>query len=282
VNQVNEIYNTKDEKLIPYKEIILKILIYFEKYQLKNIPRNNNRLVDAMASAASLIPIEVEGREANFIIKNLGTPSIVDEKSKMVYVAQKVGYEVSPWYQDIFKYLRDNFIDATLDKREQIRMKRLATKYLIIGDILYKRSFNGILLRCLHDEEIGASLEHAHGGACGGHFNGRLFYGKLISMGYWWPTMEHDCYEHVKKCEQCQKYAHLELTPTQELNYVMSPWPFSMWALDFMGVINPPSSEGHNFILVATKYFTIWVEAIPLKIDIHKHVINFIKEYIIF
>jgi len=59
--------------------------------------------------------------------------------------------------------------------------------------------------------------------------------------------------------------AHLELTPTQELNYVTSPWPFSMVALDFMGVINPPSSEGHKFILVSVEYYTKWVEAISLK-----------------
>jgi len=39
-----------------------------------------------------------------------------------------------------------------------------------------------------------------------------------------------------------------------------------MWALDFMGVINPPSSEGHKFILVATKYYTKWIEVITLKI----------------
>jgi len=73
----------------------------------------------------------------------------------------------------------------------------------------------------------------------------------------------------------------LELTPTLELTYVTSPWPFSMWDLDFMGVINPPSSEGHKFILVATEYYTKWVEAISLKIAIQKHIINFIKEYII-
>jgi len=54
-----------------------------------------------------------------------------------------------------------------------------------------------------------------------------------------------------------------------------------MWALDFMGVINPPSSEGHKFILVAIEYYTKWVEAISLKIVIQKHIINFIKEYII-
>jgi len=38
-----------------------------------------------------------------------------------------------------------------------------------------------------------------------------------------------------------------------------------MWALDFMGVINPPSSEGHKFILVAIEYYIKWVEAILLK-----------------
>jgi len=62
MNQVNEIYNTKDEKLISCKNIISKLLAYFEEYQLENIPRNNNRLANAMASAASLILIKVEGR----------------------------------------------------------------------------------------------------------------------------------------------------------------------------------------------------------------------------
>ena len=234
-----------------------------------------------MASAASLTLIEIEGKATTFTIKNLETSAIAKENSKMVSIDQKVGYEVSPWYQHIYKYLKDGVIDTKLDRREQVRMKRLATRYVIIRDVLYKISFNGILLRCLLSEDIDTALEHAHGGACGGHFNGRSIFWKLIKMGYWWPTMEHDCYEHVKKCEQYQRHAHLELTPTKDLNYVSSPWPFSMWALDFMGVINPPSSEGHKFILVAIEYYTKWVEAISLKIAIQKHIINFIKEYII-
>jgi len=55
-----------------------------------------------------------------------------------------------------------------------------------------------------------------------------------------------------------------------------------MWDLDFMGIINTPSSEGHKFIFVSTKYYTKWVEEIPLKIATQKHVINFIKAYIIY
>jgi len=70
IKQVNEVYKTKDEKLIPYRDFVIRLLSCFEEYQLESIPRNNNKLVDAMASATSLIPLEVEGKEATFIIKN--------------------------------------------------------------------------------------------------------------------------------------------------------------------------------------------------------------------
>ena len=46
--------------------------------------------------------------------------------------------------------------------------------------------------------------------------------------------------------------------------------------MDLIGKIYPSSSKGHCFILVATDYFSKWVEAIPLK-----KVIQFIKEHMI-
>ncbi|KAH9308369.1 hypothetical protein KI387_036280, partial [Taxus chinensis] len=41
--------------------------------------------------------------------------------------------------------------------------------------------------------------------------------------------------------------------------------PFMQWGLDFIGVINPNSSQGHKWILTATDYFTKWTEAVALK-----------------
>ena len=43
-----------------------------------------------------------------------------------------------------------------------------------------------------------------------------------------------------------------------------------------------PSSKNHKFILVATDYFTKWVEAIPLKNVTSKEMIEFVKEHIIY
>ena len=43
--------------------------------------------------------------------------------------------------------------------------------------------------------------------------------------------------------------------------------------MDLIWKIHPALSKGHNFILVATDYFTKWVEAVSLKKGKHKDVI---------
>ncbi|XP_059654615.1 uncharacterized protein LOC132301374 [Cornus florida] len=62
---------------------------------------------------------------------------------------------------------------------------------------------------------------------------------------------------------------------------IVKIWPFRGWALDFIEKLRPPSLDGHTHIVVATNYFTKWVEAIPLKTYEQSTVINFIKKHII-
>jgi hypothetical protein len=54
------------------------------------------------------------------------------------------------------------------------------------------------------------------------------------------------------------------------------------WGIDLIGQINPSSSKGHKFVLLATDYFTKWVEAIPLKKVTSENMVEFVKEYIIY
>jgi hypothetical protein len=44
-----------------------------------------------------------------------------------------------------------------------------------------------------------------------------------------------------------------------------------------IGQINPPSSKGHKFELLATDYFTKWVEAIPLKKITSENMVSLLK-----
>ncbi|XP_058220015.1 uncharacterized protein LOC131330449 [Rhododendron vialii] len=69
--------------------------------------------------------------------------------------------------------------------------------------------------------------------------------------------------------------------PAADYHAVVKPWPFRGWALDVIGKIYPPSSRNHTYILVATDYFTKWVEAVPLKSVDQQEVIKVIKERII-
>ncbi|RDX92193.1 hypothetical protein CR513_25706, partial [Mucuna pruriens] len=73
--------------------------------------------------------------------------------------------------------------------------------------------------------------------------------------------MESDCYQHVKRCVKCQTYANnIHVAPSFLYN-LTSPWPFSMWGLDVIELIEPKASNGHRFILVAVDYFTKGIEA---------------------
>ena len=66
------------------------------------------------------------------------------------------------------------------------------------------------------------------------------------------------------------------------MNPIIKPWPFRGLGIDLIGQIYPPSSKNYKFILVATDYFTKWVEAIPLKNVTSKEMIEFVKEHIIY
>jgi len=93
--------------------------------------------------------------------------------------------------------------------------------------------------------------------------------------------MKKDYQHHVKVCVQCQKHAHLQKQPSQELHSIISPWPFATWGIDFIGMIHHYSKDGHRFIITTIECTIKWVETIPMKSYTQEKVISFLTEYII-
>jgi hypothetical protein len=60
-------------------------------------------------------------------------------------------------------------------------------------------------------------------------------------------------------------FRDLQLAPITMLHRIIKSWLFRMWDLDFIGQIHPASCKGHRFVLVATDYFTKWMEVVLLK-----------------
>lgn len=104
----------------------------------------------------------------------------------------------------------------------------------------------------------------------------------IRNNGYYWSTILEDCFKYYKVCQDCQKYENVQRAPASAMNPIIKPWPFRGWGIDLIGQVYPPSSKGHKFILVATDYFTKWVEAIPLKAVTSAAVVDFVRDHIVY
>eukprot|EP00253_Pinus_taeda_P011252 PITA_11252 len=89
-----------------------------------------------------------------------------------------------------------------------------------------------------------------------------------------------DVFYFVKASDKCQRFARRQQLKSLPLKTKHVNGPFQQWGLDFIGEINPHSGGQHKWILVATDYFTKWIEAIPTKSANHQVVIKFLNENI--
>ena len=162
----------------------------------------------------------------------------------------------------ILKFLKSDILPK--EKVEVEKIRRKAPRFWLSEDKkLYKRSFFGPYLLCVHPETSELILEKLYDGICRSHTGGRSLSHRAITQGYWWPNMQKEAQEYVRKCDQCQRFAPNIHQPGGILNLLSSPWPFAQWGLDIVGPF-PKTLGNKKYLLVGTDYFTKWVEAEPL------------------
>ncbi|RDX75266.1 hypothetical protein CR513_44851, partial [Mucuna pruriens] len=62
------------------------------------------------------------------------------------------------------------------------------------------------------------------------HSSGQTMVARVLSAGYYWPTMREDCQCYVHNCQECQAHDPVNHSPAKELQHVTTPWPFSIEA----------------------------------------------------
>ncbi|XP_056695656.1 uncharacterized protein [Spinacia oleracea] len=107
-------------------------------------------------------------------------------------------------------------------------------------------------------------LEDLHQGLCSSHIGGRALAEKALRTGYYWPTLKEDALDLVKRCDKCQRFAHLIQRSAQKLTPSTSPIPFAKWGMDLLGPYTM-APRGLRYMIVAVDYFTKWVEAEAMK-----------------
>ncbi|KAE8676162.1 Tubulin alpha-1 chain [Hibiscus syriacus] len=273
VYQLRGEWETKDPKLLEYRNFTLELVKEFERVTFNYLPREENQMADALATLAAMF-------QATKKVDMMPIKMQVYEIPAHCYSVEEE-VDGKPWYHDILQYIKNQSYPPNASEIDKRTLRRMAAGYFLDGEIMYRRSSDQMLLRCLNTSEARNIIEEVHSGICGTHANGLSMARKIMRYGYYWATMYTDCIDYAKKCHKCQIYADKIHVPPSPLHVMTAPWPFSMWGIDVIGAITPKASNGHCFILVAIDHFTKWVEAASYTNIKRSTVCKFIKKEIV-
>lgn len=241
----------------------------FRQVKFYHIYRTENQQANSLAQMAS--EYKKVPDDQNFIVLELREPAYVRLAEALTIMA----IEAEDWREPIKQFLTNPTPKA------DARLRRQAVRYILIDQQLYRRTEDEMFLRCVGIAEAKLIMIDVHEWFCGAHQSGRLMACLVKRYGYFWSTLVQDCIDHAKHCQECQRHGPIQRIPAMPMHVIVKPWPFRSWAMDVVGMIYPPSSRGHRYILVATDYFTKWVEAVLLKDVDQAAVIKFLNEHIL-
>jgi hypothetical protein len=90
-----------------------------------------------------------------------------------------------PWYKNLVYYFQNQRCPNNLDTHQRRRFYLESARYIIIGDLLFRISVDGMFLRCVNNEEAHKLLQETHGSSnyvihVGGHFYAKTISFKII------------------------------------------------------------------------------------------------------
>ncbi|XP_031252024.1 uncharacterized protein LOC116109926 [Pistacia vera] len=178
------------------------------------------------------------------------------------------------WMTPIVKYLEHNELPA--DKNETRRLRARAARFTIYKGQLLKKSFSGPYLKCTDPKEAKRVLVGLHEGECRNHAGGRSLAHRVITAGYYWPTIRTASTAYVKKCNSCQRFEiPKEIVTDNRSQFISSGFSFcDMWGikLSFSTPCNPQSNgqaESSNKTIIQTlkkrlqKAKGAWADKLP-------------------
>ena len=185
-------------KLRPYHAYLELLVTRFDDLRYVHLPRAQNRFVDALATLAPFVGIPID-----VVIR----PLLIELRYAPAYccLIGETGVQNDlPWYHDIYQFLRSGIYLEVATAKDRKALRNLATRFVICGDSLYRRSVDGMLLLCLDLASTDRVMREVHAGVCGPHMGGHMLARKIMRAGYFWLTMETDCCQFIHKCPECQ------------------------------------------------------------------------------
>ncbi|XP_070017180.1 uncharacterized protein [Nicotiana sylvestris] len=176
VHQIQGEWETRALKLIPYQQCLHDLCQRFRSIEFRHNPRIYNEIADALATLASMLHHPDKAYIDHVHIQ------VHDQHAYYNVVEEEIDGE--PWFHDVKEYIRLGVypVHATGDQKRTIR--RLASGFFLSGGILYKRTPDLGLLRCIDAKTTSTIMAEVHSRVCGPHMNGYVLTKKILRAGY--------------------------------------------------------------------------------------------------
>ncbi|XP_070017173.1 uncharacterized protein [Nicotiana sylvestris] len=122
-----------------------------------------------------------------------------------------------------------------LFSNQRNKLKRDSLDYYWDQSYLFKICNDGVIQRCVLDEEQLSILDACHSSPYGGHHGGARTASKVLSCGLYWPTLYKDASELVKRCDECQRVGRISKKDEMHLTTIFEVDIFDVWGIDFIG-----------------------------------------------
>ncbi|XP_034694071.1 uncharacterized protein LOC117920570 [Vitis riparia] len=168
IKQTQGIWRTRDEKLKPYHAYLDLLIDRFDVLRYIHLPRAENQFADALATLASLIVIPAGVNVRPLLIETRSAPAyycLIGEIEDQIEL---------PWYHDIYQFLSCGTYPESASAKDRRALRQLATRFVVCGDALYRRSPDGLLLLCLDRASADRVMREVHAGVCGPHMGGHM------------------------------------------------------------------------------------------------------------
>ncbi|KAL0444960.1 UNVERIFIED_CONTAM: hypothetical protein Slati_2218700 [Sesamum latifolium] len=100
-----------------------------------------------------------------------------------------------PWFADFANFLAGKVIPSHLSYQQRKRFFSDIKYYLWDEPYLYKQCGNGMVRRCVSEEEIQSILGFCHDREVGGQHGGAKTAAKVLQCGFYWPSLFKDAHK---------------------------------------------------------------------------------------
>ncbi|KAH0732693.1 hypothetical protein KY289_003881 [Solanum tuberosum] len=184
INQLLGSYEVKKPELPPYHDYSQKLIGWLGDVTLQHVPISENKKLDVLAALASTLTLP-DQTLVTICQKCIVSPPNEDEYTELEYLIAVSEAAKEYWRQHIIDYMCYGILPENPRRKTDIRCR--APHFLYYKDTLYRKSFEGILLRCLGAEESIQALQEAHSEVCGSHQSGskhtHLYSSRFLGLG---------------------------------------------------------------------------------------------------